>query len=82
MAIKSSVITQKAKKSSLGTPPTPEDNSTKNLNRHSSTKKVKFSMDVPIEWRRELKAYAANRDMDRSEVLMEGYEMYRQKYPV
>ena len=65
------------KKSKLGTPPHADDPKITNLNKHPSCKLVPMNFYVPIDFKREYKIYAAEKDMNMVDVLKISFALYK-----
>ena len=69
----------KPKKRILSNPPSREEPKITNLKKKGSKDLVTLNFKVQAEFRRDLKMYAAKKDMSMVDVLKAAYDFYKQK---
>lgn len=75
-----SIFIPKPKKSSLQQPPAKTAPKITNLKKKGSKQLVTLNLKVPVEFRREVKLYAASKDLSMVEVLKSAFKSYKKKY--
>lgn len=67
----------KNSKSRPGTPSQADEPQTTKLHKHPSGKLVPMNFYVPVDFKREYKIYAAQKDMNMVDVLKSSFELYK-----
>ena len=67
----------KARKTRLGIPPKADEPKITNLNKHPSGRLAPMNFYVPVDFKREYKIYAAEKDMNMVDVLKNSFELYK-----